>query len=576
MAGVRPAHLQRRGAVYCVRFRIPTNLVPALGIVEICRSLHTRDPNLAKRRCLQATIWFRNAIEILNRMTAPTRHDLEQSARNFFDEMVRANDVPRHFNDHHFADEVAMNIEASNKRIAALDLQLINNIFDEVVKSRARIIAADAGMPLDKLPQEQRLYAEMLAARSEREQLEMLKHMLTQPIQPFFANDALFTVSSGLSLSTPVHSALAIDTGPRLDHLVAAYMASLKARNLGYSHRDEVERALGWFKERVGPDRDINSITKAEARTFREDISRMDAGMRGKGLPFDQRLTSIAKNQIKSATAVKYWRSVQAFFAWAEAEHDEVAHDPTHGLTLKAKKGQKRQSPEAFSMEELKRLFQTPLYAGYLSVRRRGHPGTCMKREGHWWAGVLMLWTGLRAGELSQLLPADFIIAADIPHLKVRREDEAGNEVKQTKNQASVRDIPLAPILFDLGLAEFVAVRAKRYPKDRLFREFRLGSKDRVSDGMTKFWSDYLKKFDLWKPGRATHVWRHTVVACLRANGVSDEDIGAFVGHKLGTMTSEYGGDHPLSRKAGTVQRLDYGFDVLAALGGSWDKVKHG
>jgi integrase len=152
------------------------------------------------------------------------------------------------------------------------------------------------------------------------------------------------------------------------------------------------------------------------------------------------------------------------------------------------------------------------------------------------------------------------------------RRDGDGKFEKTTKNEASIRDIPLAPVLIALGLEQFVRNRAKL---DRLFIEFRFGSAGRKSDGATKFWLRYLKKFGLWKPGRSTHVWRHTVAAFLRSNGVSDEDIGAFIGHSGKTVTSGYGGPQPLARKALTLSKLNYGFDILDVLGGTFVKTKH-
>jgi integrase len=167
------------------------------------------------------------------------------------------------------------------------------------------------------------------------------------------------------------------------------------------------------------------------------------------------------------------------------------------------------------------------------------------------------------------------VLDGDLPHLKVRAEDASGQRVKTTKNAASVRDVPLAEPLLQLGLAEFVRDRAKISPTARVFREFRPGTQGRKSDGMTKFWSAYLRKFGLWKEGRATHVWRHTVIACLRANNVPAEDIAAFVGHSQGTVTEGYGGSYPLSRKAKTAEKLEYGFDVVEALGGPFRKQDH-
>ncbi|MEQ1494892.1 MAG: tyrosine-type recombinase/integrase, partial [Novosphingobium sp.] len=182
---------------------------------------------------------------------------------------------------------------------------------------------------------------------------------------------------------------------------------------------------------------------------------------------------------------------------------------------------------------------------------------------------------GLRAGELSQLLPGDFDFSAEVPHLKVRRVDETGATIKSTKTDGSVRDVPLAPVLLQLGLAEFVAQRAKVDRKRRVLHEFNLGSRGRTSDGMTKFWGAYLRAHDLWKPGRSTHVWRHTLIANLRANGVPIEDIAAFVGHKQQSVTASYGGDYPLERKLKTALAIDYGFDVISAAGGDYDVKRH-
>jgi integrase len=273
-------------------------------------------------------------------------------------------------------------------------------------------------------------------------------------------------------------------------------------------------------------------------------------------------------------TVLRYWRSVQSFFAWATAE-GYLSQDPSSGLRIEARKGEKRRSPPPFSEEEVRRFCITPLYAGYKSVKRVMEWGECRRRTGKWWAGILMMYTGLRAGELSQLLPADFDFHGPIPSIRIQEEDESGRRVKTAKTEASVRDVPVHPALMTLGLREFVSERARRDSSARVFRDFRLGARGKVSDGMSKFWSRYLRAFGLWKEGRSTHVWRHTVVAVLRARGAAEEDIAAVIGHSGGTVTSRYGGGYPLSRKLQTLRLLDYGFDVVESLGGPYDTACH-
>lgn len=228
-----------------------------------------------------------------------------------------------------------------------------------------------------------------------------------------------------------------------------------------------------------------------------------------------------------------------------------------------------------FEKVELERLFGSPLYAGYKGPKRLHTPGPCQLRLGHWWSGTLALYTGMRAGELCQLNPTDFNFEGDIPFLRVTDLDADGKRTKKTKNASSVREIPIHPVLVELGLPQFVAAREKAHGTERVFLEFRLGSNGRSSEGMTAFWGAYLRRSGIWEPGRSTHMFRHTVADRLRANGATDEDIGAILGHSGRTITARYGGGQPLTRKAETLKRLDYGFDVVAALGGPYDKKRH-
>ncbi|RYG86848.1 MAG: hypothetical protein EON58_21270 [Alphaproteobacteria bacterium] len=239
-------------------------------------------------------------------------------------------------------------------------------------------------------------------------------------------------------------------------------------------------------------------------------------------------------------------------------------------------------SPEPFTTAELEKLLSTPLYSGYLSPKRVNKPGSCLVRSGHWWSGVLFMHTGLRAGELSQLEPSDFVFDGPVPYLRVREESE-GAGIKSVKNQASIRDVPLHPNLLTLGLEAFVDARRKKRPAERIFHEFRLGTNGRKSEGATKFWGVFLRVNGLWREGRATHVWRHTVVAGLRGNGVAVEDVAALVGHTgsvgdlaLFGQTIKYGGAYSLERKRDALLKLDYSLPLVQLLGGAYDAKLHG
>ncbi|MBB6229532.1 integrase [Polymorphobacter multimanifer] len=511
-------------------------------------------------------------MEALSNKPAPTRHDLEQAAVEFFDRMAKDVDQPRQLSIDHFDEDIEFNVEESRRRMAEIDQQLVRSEFDGVILRRATELIASVGNEFGELPLDLRRVALQLTARAERAQLDRLIHLLKKPASSFHSTDELFQVHRlqehpTLSVFQP------IVTGVTLNQAIAGHVEWMTSRGLGHSQLEEFARVMRWMLEQVGEDRLLASISKEQLRGFRDDICRLTTKMQGKSSSFQQRLTKDPERRIKSDTAIRYWNYAKTLFSHA-TEEGLIPSDPAAGLNIARRKGEQKRTPEPFSQGELQHLFVTPLFAGCHSVHRPRQPGDCHRRDGRWWSVVLLMHTGLRAGELAQLVPEDFDFSDPIPHLKVRLEDGSGKRVKTTKNDASVRDIPILPQLIKLGLREFVNARAKAKTA-RVFVEFRLGE-GRSSDGMTKFWTPYLRAFGLWKEGRATHVWRHTVAANLRSHGVADEDIGALFGHSPQTVTGGYGGAHPLSRKLKTVKQLDYGFDVVAALGGPYQKALHG
>lgn len=561
---MRQSHLTRRGAVYTARFKLPKDLAARLGVAELRKSLHTADIAVARQRCLKATVWFRAEVERLRAMANPTRDDLEEAARRFFGELARQLDRPRSFDPDFLDLDIAENEEASKDRIDDLDAALSTNEFGRGVQVAAVDLLAGSGIDPAALDPRTQLVAYQLAARALRAQMQLFIHQLRNPAGAFSHTDPLFMAVAAPAPPPMMAASRPLIVGDALGVAVRDYLAK-KAVAIGQSQHDEVARALRWLGEALGEKTPLAAVTKEQLRGFRDDVARIDVTLRGRDAPFHHRLTNVPERQIKSATAIRYWKSVQALWRWA-VDEGLRPDDPSAGLKLEAKKGERPRTPEPFSGPELKKLFRTPLYAGYLSPRRVDKPGMCRTREGHGWFGLIALHTGLRAGELCQLLPGDFMFDTEPPHLKVREDDGAGQRVKRTKSEAATRDVPLHPDLIALGLRVFVEGEAKRYPEGRVFRVFKLGQGDRTSDGATRFWGRYLREYGLWKPGRSTHVFRHTVAHYLRAAGASDEDIGAVLGHAGLTVTAGYGGAQPLGRKAKTLGLLDYGFSLVEAL----------
>ena len=576
MAGRRPAHLARRGAVYFVRFRIPTDLTSKLGMVEFRRSLQTRDPNEARRLCSGATAWFRITVERLRRMSDPTRIDLENAARTHFAQLAadldRPRDIPSDPVDYQHAEAYRNHLR--EERLTELTSQLAANRYDGHVKLNARAISSILGLDYDQLDQQRRVQISQLAVRAEVAQGELYRHQITAPFEAFKPTDPLFETKSQPT-AAPLQTILpAIGSSKSLKSASEEYIGRTRNKGITESQIAEVERALGWLQEEAGPGAALGALTKDMLRRFRTDLTRRDVRLRGRKVPFRHGLTDEPAHQIKFQTSNRYWRSVQRFFAWSYSEGFR-GDNPAAGLLMERPKTVEKQSPASFKTAELKQLFTTPLFAGHKSPKRVTEPGTCLVRDGRWWFTVLAMHSGARAGELCQLLPTDFVFDDPVPHWKLQLEDGQNNKTKTLKTKTSIRDVPIHPRLLELGLREFVAARAKRRPGGRILHEFRLGTQGRTSAGASRFFTDYWKKFGLHSHGRATHVFRHTVTDCLRENGVTDEDIGAFLGHSSGTQTGKYGSAQSLKRKRETILQLDYGFDVALALGGVFDAKRH-
>lgn len=575
MAGSRPAHLARRGAVYQVRFRLPADLAISIGMAEFRRSLHTSNYQTARALCLKATVWFTSEIERLRAMAHPTRSDLEAAARAYFEAEADKQGQLRYSKDR--LEEADYQVELSRQIVGEMDDDLVSNDYSGHAHQAAMQMLRAMDADLETLPDKERLIALNLGARAVRELSLRLIHRLTDPAGRYEPHDPHFGVRGTGPLAAREERAIS-GTDWTVERAIEAFADHQRRRRLSASTTSETARVLGYLSDRFGPGARLSSLTADDIKVLRNDLTRLDGRLQGRQKPFEQRLTDRADAQIGYATYIKYWRALRQFFKWA-VEERMISDDPSDVAAPPKPKGLKTRSPDPFTPEELKRLFATPLYSGHKSPKQVKVAGACHRRGGHWWSGVLLLYTGLRGGELAQLTPEDFTLEAAIPYLTVTDEGEADGKAKQVKTATSVRQVPIHPDLLALGLAEFVAGGRKRGKSTRLFEVFATG-RNRSSAGITRYWGDYLKKFGLWSEGRSTHVFRHTLIGRLRLNGALDEEIAPIVGHSSGGFaslgqTKAYGGEYPLERKLATISKLDYGIDVVDALGGTYDPSKH-
>jgi len=349
VSGPRPPHLTRRGAVYAVRFRIPADLVARIGVAELRKSLHTYEPAMARQRCLAATVWFERMMETVRSMDDFSRADLEAAAVSYFQKLCQQIDQPRTIPDDYFDQTVAMFSEASMERVEALEDQLVTNQFDEAIRHAAAELIGQAGSSFAALTADQRLVTMQLAARAVRAQQLRYVHALKEPWANFKPNDDLFANDGvpsdrrhGAFTTSPFQAAKA--PFGTLHQAGEDYLRRTQVRGVGLSQVTELRRAIVWLEQVLGPDRPLESITKDEMRQFRNDLERLDRRLRGKNARFEDRLTNDPQHQLRSVTTMRYWTSVQAFFAWCHAELS-LPSDPTSGLKIMKRKVRRLRRP---------------------------------------------------------------------------------------------------------------------------------------------------------------------------------------------------------------------------------------
>ena len=590
MSGPRPLHMTRRGAVYAIRLTLPKDLSDATGVIDVRRSLQTKTIDVARRRCLDAEQWFNGLVQHLRSMGNPTRDDIEAAAASYFALLKADVDLPRTWPDDNFDATLALNVDETRRRIDELEDQLRTNVFDGLVDENARQMLVPFSTSLEALNGQLAMFARQLAAKAERQQMRYFDHVLRSPAAAFQVDDALFGGSAAPYSLPSAYQALAITRttglvdmaeaeGMSLKSLITNHKAWMVDQALSESHVTEFERVARWAEGEFGETTSITSISTNALRSFRDKLRGIDKTARSRvrnGVKsLDASLTTDREKQIRSETARRYWAYTKSLFARAVSE-GYLDQDPAASLVVSVRKDEARSSPEPYSTEELKRFFATPIFAGRRSQARQQDPGNCHIRDGYFWSVLLQAYSGMRGGEVSQLLAEDFVFDADVPHILVRKENEQGDRVKSIKNKASARAVPIANDLLILGLQQFVSGRKARRPHQRLLHEFPTGTGGKQSDGMSKFWRRYITAFGLHKPGRALHVWRHTVTLHLRRNGVSDEDIGYLIGHRLQSETARYGVGELLERmRSQSLGRLDYGFDLVSLVGGPFNPKIH-
>lgn len=143
---------------------------------------------------------------------------------------------------------------------------------------------------------------------------------------------------------------------------------------------------------------------------------------------------------ISERVRADYERELRRFVRWCR-RHELMTGDPFELIEPTRSKDGKRKHRTAYEIEDLRALFNAPLYIGCRDDEYGfNRPGSNRPRRGRLWLPLLELFTGARAGELCQLRAQDVRTTdAGTPYLSICNDEDW----MSVKTRNAIRDVPV-------------------------------------------------------------------------------------------------------------------------------------
>lgn len=317
------------------------------------------------------------------------------------------------------------------------------------------------------------------------------------------------------------------------------------------------------FAAFVGRSRAVGSVTKGEFREFRNALLKVPVNWQ---LRKDFKNLSLSEAAAKwsaaggagrnTKTVAREWSGLSTFYSWLVTE-GYCDDNLTAGLAPRFDK--KKGKLPTYSQEKLSAVFGSPLFARCAGDRKEHVKGDIQVRDWRYWIPLCALYSGARAAEIAQLVPADVRQEDGVWVFDFIETEDGSNDRKSLKTESSRRVVPVHRVLLDLGLASFVE-RAQAKKHRRLFPEIRSCTRGMLSTQPSKFMQLYLKRIGLKERGLALHSFRHTFADEVRRKGGSDAVLGTILGHAKGTITAHYGTltEGNLVQRKALIDAVDY------------------
>jgi hypothetical protein len=399
--------LMRRGTRYYLRVRVPLDLINTIGRREIWKSLGTGDHREAVRRYFPARTKLQQCFEQARRPGAGLSSG---EVRRLASDCFQAADRRAAHDD--------FGLLGEDRRVALAETEqglfdLIEGADGESVQATLDHVLISAGWPARHHVvgsiRTRRQVADVDGADSSalhhllrrglielaRRRLDRLNGRSSAGLDPIFVQPVSSDGPGGLTL----------------DELAQRFLAERAPAMLAKT-LTEYEALARVLKEVWGEHLPVREITREHCRQIRDLFAALPSNWTKR---FPHLTTMQAAEHAKTngiepmdpTTANKHIGRMSSMLRWAERE-DFIARNPAAGLKVAKPQTDARDARRPFSIEQLRLIFNAPLYR---SPR---------ERSGRFWIPLICLFSGLRMGEACQLGTDDVETEHGIPVLQVR------------------------------------------------------------------------------------------------------------------------------------------------------------
>lgn len=561
-------NLLRRGGRYSARLRVPLDLVPVIGKSELVKALGTADPAEAKRL-------VRGVIDAWNREFDQLRirrdfgeDDAAHAAVEAYAAALDRDEAARQAlpsRDELDTATAKLLRRAERGEITSTDpLDILNVSLDvQVMRNRAQ---------LDRRAREVRLTALRTSlATGETALIEhevddfLARHRITAPrgtpgrrtLARAVLRAEIEAMQRGLERDTGDYSGAPRDPilkpipgktreaakpGETIEELFETYVTA-NPNGVTKDSLDQARRSLGLFGEIVSPRSAASAIDKKAIRDWKAVLTKLPAlHTRTKEFRGMDMRQSIAANEkalrpvISSRALNVHLSGMSAFCRWLTT-NEYITSNPCTGMFAKKTDDS---SARPFTVEEMNKLFASPLFAGCQSDaawRFLSKPGNFHVRDYRYWLPLVMLYSGARPSEVAQLGIDN--VRQEHGHWIMHITDQGDG--KRVKTKGSVRVVPVHPELIRLGFIGHFK-KMKDAGHTRLFPEATRNARGQMLGDYSREFGKYLTRLGI-KDGRGLSLYsfRHGAADALRRAGHLDEQFGFILGHTKATMTQKYG-----------------------------------